>query len=61
MKRYLIIKHYIYGTYQADTIERKDLLDLKSGTSEAIIDITNQTYFDPTKNEWVKIEAKKEL
>jgi len=59
MKKYLIVKNYIYGTYQTDQIEKKDLLDIKERMTEAIIDITNQTYFDPKSNQWVQIGEKK--
>jgi len=61
MKKYLIIKNIIYGTYQTDTITSKELIDFKNGECEGIINTIDGTYFDVEKNQWIKIEDKKEL
>lgn len=60
MKRYLIVKHFLYGTYQTDEVTKKDLIDQRAGMIANIIDIQNGTMFDHENNEWVKIGDKKQ-
>lgn len=60
MKRYLIVKHFLYGTYQTDEVTKKDLIDLRAGMIANIIDVHNGTMFDHENNEWVKIADKKQ-
>ncbi len=56
--KYLVVKNYIYGTYQTDVIEKKDLLEVKDRMTEMVINLDNMTYFNLEKNEWTKIETK---
>lgn len=60
MKRYLIVKSFIYGTYQTDEVTKHDLIDLRAGMIANIIDVHNSTMFDYEKNEWAKIGEKKQ-
>ena len=58
MKRYLIIKYWLYEpeiVVSIDTIDKKHLLALKERECEAIIDTQNGTYFDAETNEWKTI------
>lgn len=61
MKRYLIIKYWLYDkeiVVTTDTLEKKHLLDLKQRMCEAIIDLQNGTYFDAENNVWKEIVEK---
>lgn len=55
MRRYLIIKHYLKGTYTANVITREDLIKLKNGDIELIIDTEKCTFFDYESNSWKDI------
>lgn len=59
MKRYLLVKHWMHDkkTVQTDMIERKNLLDLKDGMCEAIIDTQNNTFFNAESNSWDEIKT----
>lgn len=56
LKKYLIIKHSLYGIYMLDEITKKHLLDLKDGMIECIINTQTQSYFDVKSNEWKTIK-----
>jgi hypothetical protein len=51
--RYL--KCYSGAVYGKDQIEKRDLLDLKNGLIDFLINVEGQTYFDHEANEWVPI------
>lgn len=56
--KFLIIKHWIKGTYYTDTITREDLVEAKRDSSMTIIDLENSKYYDQENNVWVVIETK---
>lgn len=57
MKRYLIINHYFKGTYQTDLIEKQDLIDLKKGDMDLIIDTWRKgSFYDNIANMWKEIK-----
>ena len=58
MKRYIIINHFLYGTYTIDEITPKELAMQKNDECDMIIDIQNATYFDDTNNKWLDIAQK---
>lgn len=55
--RYLIVKHYIKGTYFTNNITREDLVGLKNGDCELIVDTENNTYFEVDTNSWKEIQT----
>lgn len=59
--KYLIIKNWIYGTYTTNELTREDLAKMVNGETECIVNLIDMTYFDSDKNQWVKIEPKKQL
>ena len=59
MNKYLIIEHWLNGTYMTDKIDTKDLVTIKNREMEHLINIEDATYYNAKKNEWVKIEGKK--
>lgn len=46
----------IWGT---NDLTREDLIALKNGRYEAIINVTDGTTFDPSSNSWLPIEGQK--
>ena len=58
MKRYLIIRNYIDGTYTTDDLVKKHLLDLKDGVTKEVIDLEKEMYFDIKHNGWIMIKQK---
>lgn len=53
---YLLVKHWTKGTVLQEKIEKKDLLDVKDGVCQAIIQTGTWKFFDPEKNEWIDIK-----
>ncbi len=55
-------KRYIKSQYDeifiVDQIEKSDLVNIKHGTAEFLIDTVNGTYFDADENAWVEIKEK---
>lgn len=57
MKKYLIVKHWLKGTYTSDLLEKNNLLEMKEHMIEMIIDLENKQYFDPEENKWIDIKV----
>lgn len=56
MKRFLIIKNFLHGTYTTPLVDRKDLVGVKSGETDHIIDLKNGTEYNPRTNAWEPIK-----
>lgn len=57
MKGFIILDHYLTGTYQTNHLTKDDLVNVKNGYSKGVIDIDNSKIFDVDKNEWVEIKT----
>lgn len=52
----------MYGNFVwTNTLERIDLVRVKEGVYEFIIDLQNAQYFDAANNGWVNIQHKDDL
>jgi len=55
MKRYLKVTGYM--VFQSDEISKRDLIDVKSGSIDWVIDTSNGKYFDAKENKWLEIKS----
>lgn len=55
MRRYLIIKHFLKGTYTTHVISRDDLVKNKNKEIDLIIDTEKCTFFDSESNSWKEL------
>ena len=56
MRKYLIVKHYLKGTYTTDNLTKEDLGGLVKHDCEAIFDLQEETEFNVEQNAWIKIK-----
>lgn len=56
MNKFLIINHFIKGTYITSFVGKVELIGLKQKDIDKIIDLTNNTYFDAETNKWEPIK-----
>lgn len=54
MKRF--IKSMYDEVYSKDLVDRRDLIDIREGLSEFLIDIEKGTYFHAKENTWKEIK-----
>lgn len=53
--KYLVIDHFLRGTYVTNDLTKQDLVHKKEGLIKMIINLIEKTYFDPEKNSWEEI------
>ena len=57
MKKFLVIGHFLKGTYTTDAISVGDLGGLKNGDCDYIIDTIEGKWFDAKNNKWEDIKV----
>lgn len=54
--RYLVINHSWKGTYYTNSLTKEELVANKERMIDLIVDLQNETYFDPETNSWKEIQ-----